>query len=75
MRIIICGAGQVGYHIAKRLASEDNEVTLIDQNADLIQKINDQMDVKAVYGHASHPNLLYQVGTETADMLIAVNPF
>jgi trk system potassium uptake protein len=72
MKVIICGAGQVGYNIARYLAQEDNEVTVIDQSAELTRKISDTLDVKAINGFASHPNVLAQAGAADADMLIAV---
>lgn len=72
MKILICGAGQVGSSIARQLAREGNEITLIDQNAELIQEINSNLDVKAIVGHASHPSVLEAAGIEEADMLIAV---
>lgn len=72
MHILICGAGQVGASIARQLSREDNQVTVIDYNPELIQKINDQLDVRAFLGHASHPNVLKAAGAEDADMMIAV---
>ncbi len=72
MKVIICGAGQVGYNIARYLAQEDNEVTVVDQSAELTRKISDSLDVKAIHGFASHPNVLAQAGAADADMLIAV---
>lgn len=71
MKVIICGAGQVGFHLARYLSSE-NEVTVVDQSPELIGKINDQLDVQAFVGHAAHPNSLERAGAEDADMLIAV---
>ncbi len=72
MRIIICGAGQVGYGIAERLSSEQNDVSVIDNSAELIQKIQDQLDVRGYVGHGSHPDVLARAGAEDADMVIAV---
>ena len=72
MKVIICGAGQVGFNIARYLALEDNEVTVIDQSSELTRKISDTLDVKAIHGLASHPNVLAQAGAVDADMLIAV---
>ncbi len=72
MKVVICGAGQVGFHIARYLAAEDNDVTVVDQSPELIGKINDQLDVQAFVGHGSHPNVLARAGTGDADMLIAV---
>lgn len=72
MKVIICGAGQVGYSIAKYLSGDNNDITVIDQRPELIRKISDTLDAKAVIGHASHPDVLEQAGAQDADMLIAV---
>ena len=72
MRVIICGAGQVGYNIARYLAHEENDVTVIDHSPELTSKISDSLDVKAFTGFASHPNVLARAGADDADMLIAV---
>lgn len=72
MRVIVCGAGQVGYHIARTLAAEDNDVTVIDQNETLVEKITNSVDVKGVVGHASHPDVLERAGAANAELLIAV---
>lgn len=72
MKVIVCGAGQVGSNIARYLASEGNNVTVIDQSAELIQKIGDTLDVQAMVGFASHPNILEAAGAADADMIIAV---
>ncbi len=72
MKVVICGAGQVGFNIARYLSLENNDVTVIDQSPELIGKINDSLDVQAFVGHASHPDALERAGAENADMLIAV---
>lgn len=72
MKVIICGAGQVGSNIAHYLALEDNDVTVVDQSPALIGKITDTLDCRGVTGHASHPDVLKEAGAEDADMLIAV---
>ncbi len=72
MNIIICGAGQVGFNLAKYLAGRNHNITVIDINQTLITKINDRLDVKAVCGHASHPDVLRRAGVENADMIIAL---
>ncbi len=74
MRVLICGAGQVGFNIARYLAAEDADITVVDRRPDLIRKIQDQLDVQAVVGHAAHPQTLEQAGAATADMMIAVTP-
>ena len=72
MRVIICGAGQVGYGIAERLAAEGNDVSVIDNTPTLVQTIRDQLDVRGFVGHGSQPDVLAQAGAEDADMIIAV---
>jgi len=72
MRVIISGAGQVGYGIAEKLSLEGNEVTVIDSNSDLVQRVRDTLDARGVHGHGSHPDVLAQAGARDADMLIAV---
>lgn len=72
MRVIICGAGQVGYGIAERLAAEENDVSVIDTSGDLINRVRDTLDVRGFVGHGSHPDVLEAAGAREADMLIAV---
>lgn len=72
MRVIICGAGQVGYGIAERLAAEQNDVSVIDTSADLIRGVRDNLDVRGFVGHGSHPEVLQKAGAQEADMIIAV---
>lgn len=75
MRVIICGAGQVGYGIAERLAAEKNDVSIIDTAPELIQAVRDQLDVRGFVGHGSHPEVLEAAGAQNADMIIAVTLF
>lgn len=75
MRVIICGAGQVGYGIAERLAAENNDVSLIDLSPDLIRNVRDMLDVRAIVGHGAHPDVLAAAGAAEADMIIAVTLF
>ena len=72
MKVIVCGAGQVGFNIARHLALENNDVTVIDQSPELIRRISDTLDANGVVGHASHPEVLEQAGISDADMIIAV---
>ena len=72
MRVIICGAGQVGYNIAAYLARENNDVTLVDNKPQLIAHVNDDLDANGIVGHASAPDTLSQAGAAEADLLIAV---
>lgn len=71
MKLIVCGAGQVGYQIARHLSDEGNAVTVIDTNPGLVRQITDSMDVSGVVGFASHPDVLARAGARDCDMLIA----
>ena len=72
MKVIICGAGKVGTSIAKQLVLEENDVTVIDQSEELIEKINASLDVKAFVGFASHPTILEEADAHNTDMIISV---
>ena len=72
MNIIICGAGRVGYTIAKLLSEQDHSITVIDQSSEDIQKINEELDVKSIVGKATFPTVLEKANAEEADMIIAV---
>ncbi len=72
MKVIVCGAGLVGTTIARQLAAEGNEVTVIDQSVEQAHKLAESYDLRALVGHASHPDLLDRAGAADADMLIAV---
>ena len=72
MKVIVCGAGQVGFNIARYLSQEDNDVIVVDQSAELTKKIGNSLDIKAITGFASEPSVLEQAGAPDADMLIAV---
>jgi trk/ktr system potassium uptake protein len=72
MKVIICGAGQVGFGIAQRLSAEQNDVTVLDNSSELIQSISDSLDVQGFVGHGAHPDDLQKAGAEDADMIIAV---
>ncbi|KPP91064.1 MAG: trk system potassium uptake protein TrkA [Rhodobacteraceae bacterium HLUCCA08] len=71
MKVIICGAGQVGWQIARHLASERNDVTVVDTNPDLVRRATDTLDVRGITGHASYPDILERAGARDADMIIA----
>lgn len=71
MKVIICGAGQVGWQIARHLSGENNDVTIVDSNADLVRRASDTLDVSGVAGFASYPDVLERAGARDADMIIA----
>lgn len=72
MQVVICGAGRVGYGIARELAQERNTVTVVDVSAELIDRLTTDLDVRGVVGHGSHPEVLERAGVGDADMIIAV---
>lgn len=72
MKVIICGAGQVGTTIARHLANEGAHVTVIDIDPEQVRRIDSSYDVRGIVGHASHPATLRKAGAWDADMMIAV---
>ena len=72
MNIIICGAGRVGFTIAKLLSEQSHSITVIDQSSEDIQKISDSLDVKVIVGKATYPSILEKANASEADMIIAV---
>ena len=73
MKIIVCGAGEIGSNIAKQLVYEDNDVTIIDESETLLRSLNKSVDLKSICGKTSHPEVLEKAGADEADMLIAVS--
>ena len=72
MNIIICGAGRVGFTIAKLLSEQNHSITVIDQSSEDIQKIKDTLDVNAIVGKATYPSILEKANASNTDMIIAV---
>lgn len=71
MKVIICGAGQVGWQIARHISGERNDVTIVDQDPELVRRATDTLDVQGITGHASYPDVLERAGARDADMIIA----
>lgn len=71
MKVIICGAGQVGWQIARHLSREKNDVTVVDSNPELVRRATDTLDVQGIAGSASYPDILTRAGARDADMIIA----
>ncbi len=71
MKVIICGAGQVGWQIARHLSGENNDVTVVDNNPALVRRATDTLDVQGIAGFASYPDVLDRAGARDADMVIA----
>ena len=72
MKIIVLGAGRVGSSVAQHLASEANDITVVDSRSEVLRELQDRLDLRTVVGHASHPDVLEQAGAPDADMIIAV---
>ncbi len=72
MKIIILGAGQVGSSVATNLASEANDITVVDVDSKRLHELQDRLDLNTVEGEASYPDILMRAGAEDADMIIAV---
>ncbi|MBI2706753.1 MAG: Trk system potassium transporter TrkA [Proteobacteria bacterium] len=72
MKVLICGAGQVGFSIARYLSTHDNDVTVVDQSEELVNHISGTLDVRGIVGFASHPDVLARADLHEADMIITV---
>ena len=66
MKIIILGAGQVGGSLAEHLASEANDITVVDTDGDRLRDLDDRLDIRTVQGRGSLPNILRQAGADDA---------
>ena len=74
MRVVICGAGQVGFNVASYLSRDHNDITVVDTEQRLIDHVTSELDVNGVVGHFSSPEVLSKAGLADADMIIAVGP-
>ncbi|MCL5975679.1 MAG: Trk system potassium transporter TrkA [Gammaproteobacteria bacterium] len=72
MKILILGAGQVGASVAATLAREDDDITLVDTDANSLHKLQDHYDIRTIQGLASHPDVLARAGAADADLVLAV---
>lgn len=75
MHVLICGAGRVGQGIARRLAREKHEITIIDENPELVDQVSIDLDVRGIVGHAAHPDVLKRARAADCEMIIAVTHF
>ncbi len=72
MRIIIVGAGEVGFHIAEKLVTENKDVVVIDMNPAALRRMNEHLDVQTIEGSGSSPKILEDAGVVGADIMLAV---
>ena len=72
MKILIAGAGEVGYELGKVLSEEHHDVTILDQRQSCLQRVIQNLDVLTVEGNATSPNSLVEAGAKSADLMVAV---
>lgn len=72
MKILIVGAGSVGFNLAKQLSNEGHDISIVENNSALVRKINDKLDVYVVDGEGSSPSVLETCGVQEAEMVLAV---
>ena len=72
MYIIIVGAGEVGFNLAKQLSGEGHDIAIIEQNLNVFQRVSENLDVSAIHGNGSSYRILEQAGIKNADMLVSV---
>ena len=71
MKIIVLGAGQVGQSVARSLAAEQNDVTVVDTDVEALKHLEEVEELQTIEGYGSHPEVLREAGAEDADMIIA----
>lgn len=72
MKILILGAGVTGSSVAGALASEENDIVVVDFRVELLEALKERLDIATIAGNAAHPKVLEQAGARTADIIIAV---
>lgn len=72
MKILILGASQVGVSVAEVLVGEENDVTIVDINPNVLLQLQNRLDIRTVTGHAAHPSVLRAAGAEDASLILAV---
>lgn len=72
MKILIAGAGEVGYELGKVLSEEHHDVTILDQRQSCLQRVIQNLDVLTIEGNATSPHSLVEGGAKSADLMIAV---
>ena len=72
MKVLIVGAGEVGFHIASHLARENKDVVVVDKDSAAIRRVSDNIDVQVINGSGSSPVILQEAGLKEAEILLAV---
>jgi trk system potassium uptake protein TrkA len=73
VKIVIIGAGEVGFYLAKRLSHEKHDLVIIDEDPEKCSNAEEALDVSVVRGNASNQSVLVEAGLKSADMLIAAS--
>jgi len=72
MKIILAGAGEVGYHLAKQLSNEEHDITVIDVNSDNLERVNSTTDVLTIQGSATSFSVLQDANVAATDLVVSV---
>ena len=72
MKVVIVGAGEVGFHVAGHLALENKEVVVVDKDAEALRRVSDNLDVQVIQGSGSSPVVLEEAGIREAEIILAV---
>ena len=72
MKIVVVGAGEVGFYIASHLANENKNVVVIDNDDNALRRVSDNIDVQVLKGSGSSPVVLAEAGIESAEIFLAV---
>lgn len=72
MRVLIIGAGEVGYHLARRISVEDHDVAVVEADPDRARRVGEQLDVLVIQGNGGSLRVLEEAGIRSTDLLLAV---
>jgi trk system potassium uptake protein TrkA len=72
LKVVIVGAGEVGFHVAGHLTVENKEVVVIDKDAAALRRVSDSLDVQVIQGSGSSPVVLEEAGIRNAEIILAV---
>ena len=72
MKILIVGAGAVGFNLAKQLSKEGHDISVVERDLELVKRITEKLDVSVVSGSASSPTVLEAAGIKNSDIVLAV---
>ena len=74
MKVIVCGAGQIGNQVCRDLSQENCELTVIDRDPNLLRSLTSQISASGITGEAGDPDVLKSAGVLNADLIIAATP-